>query len=95
MHNTWVDQFRQIKQRIKREIRVYRGIVQDKRTPRFSKFLLACALGYLFLPFDLIPDWIPIIGHLDDAIIIPLLIFIALHFIPVEIVEEHRRRNQE
>lgn len=43
------------------------------------------------MPFDLIPDFIPVIGHLDDVIIVPALVYLGLHFIPPELVAEPRR----
>ncbi len=52
--------------------------------------LLGLAVGYTFLPFDIIPDFIPVIGHLDDAIIIPLLLYVALRFVPKQVIDEHR-----
>jgi len=55
-----------------------------------AKVLLGTALGYLLMPFDLIPDFIPVIGHLDDAVIVPGLIFLALKIIPEEIINEHK-----
>jgi uncharacterized membrane protein YkvA (DUF1232 family) len=44
------------------------------------------------LPFDLIPDFLPLIGHLDDALVVPGLILLALRFVPPEVYAEHRRR---
>jgi len=76
----------------KKEIKVYKLVLEDKRTPRIGKFFLGLAIGYLFLPFDLIPDFIPVIGLLDDAIIIPLLIYIALKLIPREIILDNRKK---
>ncbi|MFC1532538.1 YkvA family protein [Thermodesulfobacteriota bacterium] len=51
-------------------------------------------MGYIFLPFDLIPDWIPVIGYLDDLIIVPFLVIIALKFTPVEVKRECRQSQK-
>lgn len=60
------------------------------RTPRPAKWLLWLAIGYLMLPFDLIPDFIPVLGQLDEVIILPGLIYLALKLTPDDIVEECR-----
>lgn len=75
-----------------RDLKVYRSVLKDKRTPTISKIALGLAVGYALLPFDLIPDWIPVIGHLDDVIIVPLLVIIGLKFMPKEIIEEYREK---
>ena len=80
---------------LKREIRTYQLILKDRRTPRGAKWLLGIAVGYALLPFDLIPDFIPVIGHLDDLIIVPALIIIALKMVPREVVEECRHKSVE
>ncbi len=77
--------------RVKREIKVYQLVAKDKRTPRLAKIVLGIAVGYALLPFDLIPDFIPILGYIDDAIILPILFVVAMKLIPKEIVEDHRR----
>lgn len=74
------------------EIKVYKLVLQDQRTPRPAKILLKVAIGYALLPFDIIPDFIPILGHIDDLIIVPGLIFLAYRMIPKVIVEECRRK---
>lgn len=81
--------------KFKREIKVYKLVLKDARTPRLGKFFLGLAVGYLFLPLDLIPDFIPIVGHLDDAIIIPILIHIALRLIPNEVILDNRNKLKE
>lgn len=76
----------------KKEVQLYQLVLKDKRTPTLGKFFLWLAIGYLFLPFDLIPDFIPVIGHIDDIIIIPVLVFIAIKLIPEEIIVDNRRK---
>ncbi|MCP4580114.1 MAG: DUF1232 domain-containing protein [candidate division Zixibacteria bacterium] len=56
--------------------------------PWYAKLLAACVVGYAFSPIDLIPDFIPVIGHLDDLIIVPLGIYLAIGMIPKPIWEE-------
>ena len=82
-------------QRIKRELQLYRRVLADSRTPRAAKVRLGLAVSYLALPFDLIPDFIPVLGHLDDVLIVPGLVVAALKMIPPAIIEEHRRALAE
>jgi uncharacterized membrane protein YkvA (DUF1232 family) len=65
------------------------------QTPLLAKVFLGMAIGYLLLPFDLIPDFIPVIGQLDDVVIVPGLIYLALKMIPNEVVAECRRKVTE
>jgi uncharacterized membrane protein YkvA (DUF1232 family) len=74
----------------KRELIVYRQVLADARTPLGARIFLGLAVGYLCMPFDLIPDFIPVLGHLDDAVIVSGLVYIALRFVPRELVAEHR-----
>ena len=85
---------RVIAQALKQELTVYRLIISDSHTPRLAKLLLGAAVAYALLPFDLIPDWIPLLGQLDDLIIVPLLIFLALKLIPTDIVVRCRQQAQ-
>lgn len=74
------------------EIDFYRLVLRDRRTPWLAKVFLGAAVFYTFLPFDIIPDFIPVIGHVDDILIVPLLIYIGLKLVPGEVVEDCRYR---
>jgi uncharacterized membrane protein YkvA (DUF1232 family) len=75
---------------VKREARVYRAVARDPRTPPVARWLLGAALAYLLLPFDLIPDFIPVVGHLDDAVLVPALFFLALRLVPADVLADAR-----
>jgi uncharacterized membrane protein YkvA (DUF1232 family) len=75
---------------IKNNLKLYRSLLKDERTPMLSKILLWAAISYLAFPFDLIPDFIPVIGHLDDLIIVPGLVFVALKIIPGDLLLEKK-----
>lgn len=85
-----MESLKKISRQFRKEINIYKLVLKDKRTPIFAKIFLALALGYLLLPFDVIPDFIPVLGQLDDLIIVPLLVIIALKFIPKELIIEIR-----
>lgn len=73
----------------------YRALARDPRTPGISKALPWIALLYVLSPIDFIPDFLPIIGLLDDLTIAPLLILLAFWLIPRMIKQEHRRNYIE
>lgn len=86
-----LSRLKNIAQRLKQEYGVYKLISAHPNTPWLAKFLLGLALGYLLLPFDLVPDFIPILGQLDDVVIIPLLIFFAMKLTPEQVIMECRQ----
>lgn len=68
---------------------------KDNRVPWHAKLVAICVVAYAFSPIDLIPDFIPILGYLDDLIIVPLGISLALKLIPPSIIEENREKAEE
>ena len=65
--------------------------LKDKNTPLFAKIFAGITVAYALSPIDLIPDFIPILGYLDDVLLLPLLVSLTIKFIPGEIFEEKRR----
>lgn len=90
-----LERLKGIAKELKTHLRVYRLVLKDKRTPLLAKILLGVAIGYALMPFDIIPDFLPVIGHLDDIIIVPGLVYLALKLVPNEIVEECRAKERE
>lgn len=81
---------RQIGERIKRELGFYRRVLAHPDTPWLSRVLLGAAIAYFLTPIDLIPDFIPVLGHLDDLIIVPGLIWLSFRFIPADVIRACR-----
>jgi len=65
---------------------------RDPRIPFKSKILIAIAVGYLLSPIDIIPDFIPVIGQLDDLLIVPVLVGWAIKSIPSKILDEYKEK---
>jgi uncharacterized membrane protein YkvA (DUF1232 family) len=63
---------------------------RDPRTPWYAKALALCVAGYALSPIDLIPDFVPVIGYLDDLVIVPLGILAVRRLIPPEIMAKNR-----
>ncbi len=67
----------------------------DPRVPWYAKIVAACVAAYALSPIDLIPDFIPVLGYLDDLILVPLGIALAIRLIPPALLAEHRARATE
>lgn len=76
--------------RIKRDVHALYLAARDPRVPWYAKALAVAVAGYALSPIDLIPDFIPVIGYLDDLVIVPLGILLVVSLIPDEIMAEHR-----
>lgn len=88
---TWKQQAR----RLKLEIYALYLACRDPRVPWYARLFAAGVLAYAFSPIDLIPDPIPVLGYLDDLIMLPLGIALALKMIPVEVMTECREKAQD
>jgi uncharacterized membrane protein YkvA (DUF1232 family) len=80
---------------VKREVKVYRLVAKHPGTSRRARWLLGGALAYLVSPIDIIPDFIPVIGYLDDVVIVSLLVYLAMRAVPAEVVAECRKQVAE
>lgn len=75
---------------IKRDIHALYLASRDPRVPWYAKAMALVVAGYALSPIDLIPDFIPVLGYLDDVIILPLGVLLVIKMIPPEIMAEHR-----
>jgi uncharacterized membrane protein YkvA (DUF1232 family) len=65
---------------------------RDPRVPWYAKALAICVAAYAFSPIDLIPDFIPILGYVDDLLLLPLGVLLVVRLIPGEVMAEYRAR---
>lgn len=86
--NTWAS-------KLKNNIAMLYLAYRDGRTPWYAKAIAIITVGYALSPVDLIPDFIPILGYLDDAIVLPGLIYICLKLIPKEVKDECGEKAKE
>lgn len=68
--------------------------LKSKETPVMAKILAGLTIGYALSPIDLIPDFIPVIGYLDDLLILPLLIALTIRLIPTETFAHYRKEAE-
>ena len=79
---------RGISQSFKLRIKYYRRLLQHQSTPWLSRALLWLALAYALSPIDIIPDFVPVLGYLDDVVIVPGLALVAIWMIPEEVIRD-------
>jgi uncharacterized membrane protein YkvA (DUF1232 family) len=85
---TWKRRARQLKTETYAIYLAYK----DPRAPWYARLFAACVVGYAFSPIDLVPDPIPVLGYLDDLVLVPLGIALALKMIPPEVMAECREK---
>jgi uncharacterized membrane protein YkvA (DUF1232 family) len=76
---------------LRRDVHALYLCARDPRVPWYAKAVAMLVAGYAISPIDLIPDFIPVLGHLDDLILLPLGIMLAIRLIPAAVLEEHRQ----
>lgn len=82
-------------QLLKKEVGVLWLAVRDPRTPRTAKWLAGLVVAYALSPIDLIPDFLPVLGLLDDLLLLPLGIYCAIRLIPKPLMEELRIKAEQ
>lgn len=93
----YISSLQKLKQQAKRlkiELDALYLACRDPRVPWYARVLAICVVGYAFSPIDLIPDFIPILGYLDDLIIVPLGIVLVVKMIPLAVMVECRVKAQ-
>ena len=80
--------------KLKRDVPAVFLALKDRETPLFAKIMAAVTVAYALSPIDLIPDFIPVLGYLDDVILLPLLITLTIRLIPADKLEECRLRAE-
>jgi uncharacterized membrane protein YkvA (DUF1232 family) len=88
--NSWKTKARQLRTEV---VALYLAS-KHPRTPWYAKALAALIIGYALSPIDLVPDFIPVVGYLDDFIIIPAGIALLIKIIPRDVLEECRSKAQ-
>ena len=89
--DSWKRRARQLKTEVYALYLAYR----DSRTPWYARIFTALVVGYAFSPIDLIPDFIPVLGYLDDLVLIPLGAFLAVKMIPAQVMQESREKARQ
>lgn len=88
---TW----KQLAHTLKREVYTLYLAYRDPRTPWYGKTFAALVVAYAFSPIDLIPDPIPVLGYLDDLILIPLGVLVAVRLIPPDVMADSRAQAEQ
>lgn len=69
--------------------------LKDKDTPVLAKIFAGITVGYALSPIDLVPDFVPVLGYLDDVIFLPMLVALTIHLIPNDVLERNQEQSSE
>lgn len=95
MMRGWVDRWRERARQLKQETYALYLAYRSPLVPWYAKAFIALVVAYAFSPIDLIPDFIPVLGYLDDLVLIPAGVALAVRMIPPDVMEESRRTARE
>lgn len=90
-----VNRLREWARRLKRDVLALYLAAHDPRVPWPAKVVAVAVAAYALSPIDLIPDFIPVLGYLDDLLIVPLGIWLAVRLVPPELMAEFRARASD
>jgi uncharacterized membrane protein YkvA (DUF1232 family) len=91
----FIESWKKRREQLKTEVYALYLAYKDQRTPLVARVFAGVVVAYAFSPIDLIPDFIPVIGYLDDLVLVPLGIFLALKMIPPEVMRDCRLQSAE
>lgn len=89
-----LDRMKRWARAIKRDVVALWLAARDPRVPWYAKAVAGLVAAYALSPIDLIPDFVPVLGYLDDVILIPLGIMLAVKLVPAALMQEFRRRAE-
>jgi len=92
---SWVQSLKEWEKRLRKQIVMLWFASRHPQMPWLPKVIAVVAVAYAFSPIDLIPDFIPILGFVDDAIILPILIWLALRFTPEQVIFDAEQQANE
>ena len=86
--------FKERARKLKTDIPVIFLVLKDKETPVIAKVFAGVTVAYALSPIDLVPDFIPVLGYLDDIILLPMLMTLTIKFIPKDVLERNRKQAE-
>ena len=94
MSRSYLETWKQRARELKTETYALYLAVKDPRVPWYARFSALCVVAYALSPIDLIPDFIPVLGYLDDPILVPIGIALTIKMIPADVLAECRAKAQ-
>ena len=86
--------FKERARKLKTDIPALFISLKDKDTPILAKVFAGITVAYALSPIDLVPDFVPVLGYLDDVILLPMLVALTIKFIPNDVLERNRKQAE-